>query len=374
MVLSGFGAVSWGLSLTAMAILLISSPIRGDAPPARSHASILMYHHISAETPHSTSTDPKAFTEHLDLLDKLGFKVWPLPKVAEYLQANKSLPDKVAVLTFDDAYISVYGTAIPIMQSRRLPFTLVVNATPVNQGNRLYMSWDQLREAQAMGATIANHSLNHSHMIRQRADESDQQWLARMAHEINANQRQLEQQLGASLDKTLPKLFAYPYGEFNPQLEALLADLGYLAFGQQSGAASAFTSLQAIPRYAANGFYGNPETLKTKLLALPFPLLSEQPASGVLNPDMRSPKLTLTLAEGDYRLDQLRCYGPGGEQLSVTAKQEQGVIKVTVKTGQTLKAGRHRYNCTAPHLRERRWFWYSRQWMLPEQDGRWYSH
>lgn len=357
-----------------LVMFLMSFKVWAQEAPARHHASILMYHHISAETPRSTSTDPEIFIEHLDLLEELGFEVWSLPRVAEHLKASKPMPGKVAVLTFDDAYISVYDTAMPIMQARKLPFTIFVNATPINQGNKLFMSWDQLREAQKKGGTIANHGLNHEHMIRKHAGESDSQWLARMREEVTANQRQLEKHLGASPDKTAIKLFAYPYGEFNPELETLLADLGYLAFGQQSGPASVFSSLQGIPRYAANGIYSKPKTLQTKLLALPFPVIAEEPRSGVLSANDRSPVLNLTLAKGDYRLDQLRCYGPAGEVLQVASEaQSDGSVKLSVATKKTLPAGRHRYNCTAPHRSEPRWFWFSRQWMLPTANGSWYK-
>ncbi|OOV87450.1 polysaccharide deacetylase family protein [Oceanospirillum linum] len=359
------------LGSTVLGLSLIGSQVQAKEIAEQHHASVLMYHHISAETPPSTSTDAGAFTQHLDLLDQLGFQVWSLPQVTAYLKANKPLPDKVAVLTFDDAYLSVYDTAMPIMSARKLPFTIFVNAAPIDQGNRQYMTWEQLREAKAKGATIGNHSLHHKHMIRHQRGESEAQWLDRMRAEITGNQQQLEKHLGV-LSET--KLFAYPYGEFNPALESLLADLGYIAFGQQSGAVSRFTSLQGAPRYAANGVYSDPQSLKTKLLALPFPIKAEEPRSGVLAADERSPVLTLTLDKGDYRLDQLRCYGPVGEVLQLTHEyQADGTVKLQMATERTLPAGRHRYNCTAPHISEPRWFWFSRQWMLPEPDGRWYK-
>ena len=334
------------------------------------HASILMYHHVSDQTPPATSTRPDTFVQHLDLLENEGFQVWPLPKVVQHLKTSAALPDKVAAITFDDAYISVYEEALPELKARGLPFTVFVNAEPVSQNNALYMSWDQLRDIQKQGATLANHSLTHPHMIRQAEGEDQTQWLARMRTEIETNQQQLEQHLGKT-----PKLFAYPYGEFNPALEKLLAELGYTAFGQHSGPASSFASFQGLPRYAAGGIYANPKTLKTKLLALPFPVIKETPASGVLNADQRSPQLQLTLAAGDYRLNQLRCYGPGGEVMPVERSVlAEGQVEVRVQTGQTLGAGRHRYNCTAPHKTENRWFWFSRQWMLPKADGRWYAN
>lgn len=351
-----------------LASSLFISGLAWSEETTRPHASILMYHHISSATPPSTSTPTKTFIRHLDMLEEDGFEVWPLDRVVDHLKRERPLPDKVAVLTFDDAYISVYETAMPLLEERDLPFTIFVNADPINRERPLYMSWDQLREARDQGAILANHSLTHPHMVRQEEDESQEEWLERMRHEIEENQRQLVEQLGDA-----PKMFAYPYGEYNPELEQLLKDLGYVAFGQHSGPASPYTSLQAIPRYAANGIYANPDPLRIKLHALAFPLISESPASGVLDPEDRRPTLEFTMAEGDYRLNQLRCYGPGAEVLDVrTQRQDDDTIKVTVNTPKSLNPGRPRYNCTAPHQTENRWFWFSRQWMLPHRDGSWY--
>ena len=353
--------------LLLVASFTLSSLSWAEETP-RFHASILMYHHISSSTPPSTSTPTRTFIQHLDMLERDGFEVWPLDRVVNHLQRRRPLPDKVAVLTFDDAYISVYETAMPIMEERDLPYTIFVNAEPINNERPLYMSWEQLREAKEKGAIIANHSLTHAHMVRQQDGESQEEWRERMRHEVEENQRQLVEQLGDA-----PKMFAYPYGEYNPELEKLLKDLGYVAFGQHSGPASPFTSLQAIPRYAANGIYANPDPLRIKLHALPFPLVSETPQSGVLDAEERRPTLEFVIAEGDYRLNQLRCYGPGAEVLDVkTRRQDNDTIKVTVNTHKSLNPGRPRYNCTAPHKTENRWFWFSRQWMLPNRDGRWY--
>ncbi|WP_404417181.1 polysaccharide deacetylase family protein [Marinospirillum sp.] len=335
----------------------------------RYHASILMYHHISSSTPPSTSTSREKFIQHLDLLEEEGFEVWPLDRVVSHLQRPRPLPDKIAVLTFDDAYISVYETAMPLLEERDLPYTIFVNADPINKERLLYMSWEQLREAKEKGAIIANHSLSHPHMVRKNEEESEEDWLQRMRQEVEENQRHLVEQLGDA-----PKLFAYPYGEYNPELEKLMKDLGYVAFGQHSGPASPYTSLQAVPRYAANGIYANPDPLKIKLHALPFPLTSQSPQSGVLEADERRPTLELTMLEGDYRLKQLRCYGPDAEVLDVSTKTlEDKSTQVTIKPHKSLNPGRSRYNCTAPHKTENRWFWYSRQWMLPKRDGSWYK-
>lgn len=355
--------------------LLLSSPVLAnteETPPVadRFHAAILMYHHVSTHTPPSTSTSPANFKAHLDMLAKDGFQVWPLDRVVQHLQRRRPMPDKIAVITFDDGYISVYEEALPLLKARELPFTIFVNAEPINQKRPLYMSWEQLQEAKEAGGIIANHTLSHPHMIRKLEEESDQDWQARITREIEENQQQLEQKLGST-----PKYLAYPYGEYTPELQDLVKRLGYVGFGQQSGAASPFTGMTAIPRYAANGLSANPSSLRTKLHALPFLLATEEPVSTVLTGKNRRPELKFSVYPGDYRLNQLRCYGPNAELLTVSRRTlEDERIEITVKSDKDLHTGRPRYNCTAPHATENRYFWFTRQWLMPNPDGSWYDY
>ncbi|MBE0506444.1 MAG: polysaccharide deacetylase family protein [Marinospirillum sp.] len=362
------------ISLLLLAVVFFSSNLSANTPETppvadRFHAAILMYHHVSTRTPPSTSTSPANFVAHLDMLERDGFQVWPLDRVVQHLQRRRPMPDKIAVITFDDGYISVYEEALPILKARELPFTIFVNAQPIEEKRPLHMSWAQLRAAKDAGAIIANHTLSHTHMVRKLDDESQQDWQTRMTREIEENQQLIEKNLGAT-----PKYLAYPYGEYTPELQELVRRLGYVGFGQQSGAASPFTGMTAIPRYAANGLSANPSSLRTKLHALPFPLASEEPVSTVLDGRNRRPELKFTIYPGDYRLQQLRCYGPDAQLLQVTRRTlEDERIEITVNSDKDLHTGRPRYNCTAPHATENRFFWFSRQWLMPNPDGNWYN-
>ncbi|NLW05039.1 MAG: polysaccharide deacetylase family protein [Pseudomonadaceae bacterium] len=340
-----------------------------EAPTVYNHATVLMYHHISTNTPPSTSTSPSDFIKHLDLLKKDGFQVWPLERVIQHLKRRRPMPDKVAVITFDDGYISVYEEALPILKDRELPFAIFVNADLVNANHPLYMNWAQLKEAQQAGGIIANHTLSHAYLIRKLENENDTDWLERVRHEIEGNQQELIKNLG-----NVPKIFAYPYGEYTPEIQKLVQQMGYVAFGQQSGAANPYTGLFALPRYAANGTSANPSSLRTKLHALPFPLVNEQPASTVLDGKNRRPTLTLTLSPGDYLIKQFRCYGPDAQLLKLSSKTlADGNLEITINSDKDIHIGRPRYNCTAPHAKENRYFWFTRQWLMPYADGSWYD-
>ena len=50
-------------------------------------------------------------------------------------------------------------------------------------------------------------------------------------------------------------LFAYPYGEYSNAAAEAVRQLGFVAFGQQSGAISLQSDLRALPRYPMSEKY-----------------------------------------------------------------------------------------------------------------------
>ena len=200
------------MNRTWLTILLLCSVL-----PSANALVILQYHHIDDSTPFSTSTAPERFEAHLKLLDELGATIVRLEDAI--IRDPSQLPDTASAadtelriaITFDDAFASIYEEAFPKLSERQWPFTIFVAPKLVGL-NRQYLSWDQLREMQAGGATIANHSLGHEHLIRLEPGESETDWLARIKANTLAAERVLTEQLGVR-----PKLYALPYGEYRPK-------------------------------------------------------------------------------------------------------------------------------------------------------------
>ncbi len=88
-------------------LILHPAPVQAQSNQAAS-AVILQYHHVSSTTPPSTSISPADFRVHMEYLRDNGFTVLRLEEVVAALQDAASLPDKTAVITFDDGYLSVY--------------------------------------------------------------------------------------------------------------------------------------------------------------------------------------------------------------------------------------------------------------------------
>jgi len=179
------------------------------------------------------------------------------------------MPENCVSLSVDDAYVSVYETAFPRLRELGWPLTVFLNSAAVDQGLKPYMTWKQMREMAQAGVRFENHGHSHAHLIRYGRDESEQDWKERVTHDILRAQQRIREELGQS-----PTLFAYPYGEYSPALQQIVSDLGLVGFGQQSGPLWSGSDFTAMPRFAMSAGYAEMPGFRTKLSALPFPLLA----------------------------------------------------------------------------------------------------
>ena len=332
---------------------------------------ILQYHHVSKDTPPSTSISPELFEQHLDYLRDNEFRVISLQQLILLLRKRSPLPDKSVVITFDDGYRSIYENALPRLKARNFPFTVFVNTRPLIQKLAHFMSWEQLKFLISNNGQVANHSMTHPHMIRRLAGETESQWRSRMRLEVINAQSSLESKLGVTI-----KAFAYPYGEYDPSLKALLAELDFVALAQHSGAVSIDSDLQALPRFSFGGNYGAMPEFATKINTLALPvdsvqLLNEDAkplASHVLSPSVSRPRLKIRLQPGYSGLD-LNCFFSGEGKVA----RQSSAGEFTFAPQNSLPVGRSRYNCTAPSGAKGRFYWYSQPWIRPEMDGSWYD-
>lgn len=232
------------------------------------------------------------------------------------------------------------------------------------------MSWDQLRELAKQGATIANHSDSHPHFIRQQDYENYDEWQVRREKEIDFAQKRIEKEIGQSV-----KAFAYPYGEYDAKLKALLKNKGYVAFGQQSGPIATADSLQALPRFAFGGAYGKMDDFAAKVKSLPFPQAKMKVTDNngrVLNePELPEkvdrPVLRITSPVMRY-IKNFTCYASGQGEIPSEVKTSVAVVRAK----QPLPSARSRYNCTAD-AGNGRFYWYSQMFIRRLSNGEWYN-
>lgn len=321
---------------------------------AAEHATITLYHHISDTTPASTSVPPAKFREQMEHLKADGFNVMPLPELLNALQQRQEVPDKTVAITFDDGYISIYDTAFPMLQEYGFPFTVFINTQPHNDRMNGYMSWEQIREMSNAGVTFANHMENHPHMVDALEGEDEAARITRLREELLRSQERIAAETGQD-----HKFMAYPYGEYDMPVKAMIEELGFVGIGQQSGAVGFDSDFLALPRFPFGGSFTDLNDFKQKVQTLSFHLQVVDPETPMTT--HTNPSVTLQFGPGNFNFRQIGCFA-GGQPLQMEwLDQENG--RVRLSTEQQFNTRRFRYLCTAPATgMPGRFYWYSKDW------------
>ncbi len=329
--------------------------------PAATAAVILQYHHVSADTPSSTSVTPAEFKAQLQHLKDQKLKVVPLDRLIGQLQRGEALADDEVAITFDDGFANVFTTARPLLKQFGYPYTMFLSPALIDQRQGPVLSWQQVKTMQQEGVIIANHSSYHHRLAVPQAGESKTQWRERVKADILLAEQQLEQQLGVKR-----KWLAYPYGDFSAELEQLVAELGFIGIGQQSGAIGPGVALTRIPRYPSSSQFAALKHFMPKLKTLALPVTDYSKADPVSS--VNPPTLQLTVNTSDVAADRLQCFFNGKViPLHIIARQDQQ-LTFSTKAEAPLKLAHNRYNCTAPSLQKKGYFyWFSQPWVFVQR-------
>ena len=219
------------------------------------------------------------------------------------------------------------------------------------------MSWQNMRQMKKNKAEFANHSLSHDYLIL-KDNETKDIWHKRVVNEINFAQKDLHKELGINTNE-LPRLFSYPFGEYDKNLLKSLKELGYFGVTQTSGPINSTSDLMLIKRYSMAELFANSKGFITKLNSLVMPIKSVNPVGAILK-DKNPPKLRIRLKE---ELNNLRCYISSGKLIKIKWISEKD-LEIVANT--KLKSPRERYTCTA--LADNgNWYWYSHLWIIKKR-------
>lgn len=346
-------------------LLLIATTCSADAGAAE-HCVILQYQHISDTTPGVSSVTPAQFQEHLNYLLVNEYAVTPLEEVVTALKTGIALPDKCVALTVDGGYVSAYQEAFPRTRRYGFPLTLFIPTQPLALGYRTHLTWDQVREMQAVGVSIQTQGHSLSHLVRHHRYESAEDWERRVAVDIQTAQNQFSEATGMA-----PTLIAYPFGEYNPELGRIAGSMGLIGFGEQAGPVWPAADFTALPRFSLRSLNASLRALPRKLDSLPLPITGAFPLDPVVPLDDWRPSLTLVFVPGTPGTEQLNCRLNGSAEMTYEwLEQPAGSVVVTPRG--RLVAGRNRVFCTMPIGADGREGWYTHIWLRRTADGSWY--
>lgn len=325
-------------------------------------AVVFMYHRFDENIYPSTNVTREQFAHHLAYLAQHNFAVWPLERLIAARISGETIPPRTVSLTIDDAYASVYSVAFPLLRQYQFPATVFVPTDAIDSNLRGYMNWEQMREMTTHGIVFGNHSHSHTSFAERSIKESDSEYQARIRQEITGAQQRIDHELGQQ-----PRLLAYPYGEYRAEAHALATDMGYIAFGQHSGAIPAGQSAIPLPRFPMAERYAKTEEFAKKAHTVSLPIQTVTPISPLL-PAGSGATLTLQVDPASpFRWHQLACFTFDGTPVSV-ASPAPGTFTIRTTTplvSQTQK--RNRFNCTVPLADgSGRYGWYSHLWLRDE--------
>ena len=193
------------------------------------------------------------FESEMKYIHDNGYNVIPMSQLLAFLRHEGTVPPKAVVITIDDGYKSAVVYAAPILKKYGYPWTFFIypEFVTVAEGSGA-VSWNDLLALQKEGIDIESHSMTHpnlkSHHQKIKGvwhNLSPDEYAAWLKNETAGSKAVLEEHMGKKII-----CLAYPYGEYNKEVEQAAIDAGYEAiFTVADNPVHATTSLHSIGRY-----------------------------------------------------------------------------------------------------------------------------
>ncbi len=222
----------------------------GDIREILHRIPILAYHKIENRREVGINVvSPGKFRQQLSLIRQMDFQTITFREVL----AASPLPPKPLILTFDDAYESIYHHAYPLLREFGMKGVIFAIAGFIGRWNYWdanlggirfrHMDENQLRELEAAGWEIGAHGVTHRALTRLNPPA--------LRREIQGSRRILEPLCSGPL-----ATFAYPFGLHSARVREAVREAGFV-FGcrgiRGAGGKGDLLALQRIPVYQFEG-------------------------------------------------------------------------------------------------------------------------
>jgi peptidoglycan/xylan/chitin deacetylase (PgdA/CDA1 family) len=233
-----------------------AAPVPHAATPG-GRAIVLGYHQftgpgVPSKNIYSMSQD--VFESEMKYLRDNGYNVVPLSDVVAFVEHKKNLPPNAVAISIDDGYKSALVYAWPVLKKYGYPWTYFVYPQFITKTeSKGAASWPDLTELDKEGVDVECHSMTHPQLTKhfQKFDGpharhlSDEEYDQFLTNETAGAKAELEQHLGKTI-----KYFAYPYGDYNKQVEAKVIAAGFEAvFTVANNPVHVTTDVHSIGRY-----------------------------------------------------------------------------------------------------------------------------
>ena len=259
----------------------------------------LMYHRFEENKYPSTNIRINDFIKQLKIIEENNIE-FVNPRNFEVDLKEKKKKRKI-LLTIDDAFLSFYENAWPILKEKKIPFILFVNTREIGSFN--YMSWEQIKMISKENfVEIGNHSHSHEYLVDEKNDF--------IKNDIKKSMDILKEKLGKNSD-----FFSYPFGEYSLNFKNIIQSLGFkYAFGQHSGVIDETKNFYELPRFPINEKYGELKRFRSLTKTLPFKYKKIIPEEKYLLDIKNPPVVKIEFFENIKNLKLLNCYSNEGDK------------------------------------------------------------
>ena len=282
------------------------TPAMASAAPAHSVGGegkviVLLYHQFKAPgvkipAMYQWTMNSDVFESEMKYIHDNGYHVIPMSDLLKFLRHQITVPPNSVCITIDDGYKSAIVYAYPILKKYGFPWTFFIYPDFVTVGEGPgAASWKDLLALQADGVDIESHSMTHPNLKLHRQkikgvwhSFTPEEYAAWLNNETAGSKALLEQKMGKPI-----VCFAYPYGEYNQQVEAAVIAAGYEAiFTVADNPVHASTDLHSIGRYTITQGVENNFAAYLRQGALGIDAANPAPGATITDP---RPVITATL-------------------------------------------------------------------------------
>lgn len=203
---------------------------------------VFLYHRFDDARYPSTNTWTTELENHIRLVKEVGFEIWTIRDLEEYVYGRKKMNKDAVVFTVDDGYRSVYDKAYKIFKKYNVPFCIFLQVGAVGYPD--YLTWEMIYEMLKNGVEFGNHSFGHPDFPSFVSKMGEEQMLEYFKSDLQRAQQVFKEKTGRTLN-----YYAYPYGHYIPQMIDILKEEGFkLAFTQNPGPYDLSYGAFEIPR------------------------------------------------------------------------------------------------------------------------------
>ena len=209
---------------------------------------VLVYYNFSKNSD-ETAVGQDDFEAQMKYLKQNGYHVISMNQLLDFIDYKEPLPEKSVVLTFDDAWRSIFDFALPILIKYNFTATFFIYTDFIGGGKA--MTWKQIDTLSKIGFDIQCQTKTHRNLAVPKKNESFKEYFKSIEMEISYPKKLIKDKLNIDC-----KYLAYPYGETNNLVIAVLKKHGYqAAFTIDRKPNPLFTDKYRISRSVIYGSY-----------------------------------------------------------------------------------------------------------------------